>query len=582
MLPDRPKVAAIIAARGGSKGLTRKNLQILIDKPLVAHTILHAKDSGVCDIVIVTTEDKEIAEVARKYGAFVIDRPVELAGDFVPAEPAIQHALLTYESLNNCKFDIVVYLQTTDIFRPPDVIRECVERLIANPQLDSVFSAYKTHKNFWRKTKDGFVKLAPDLGHGPPRQLREPIYREDTGIACATRAEIVRKGKRIGDKIDIIPTDDFRTSIDIHDPFSFWLAEKLLREWGVFNNVSLEPYMWLGQDVKTWSQSIRNGYARSFIIFALHETGVFEKLRDSGAKSSEELATECNINGHLLDGVLNFLCFADKILEKKDNKFSLTEKGREWLFSDMVLAMTYGAIGAYSCLLYELLPALRGEKRYGKDFIRKGDLIARGSYLTGKANYPWVVEELKKLGVKKVADLGCGSADILINFCKLDPELMGVGIDISPDALKEASMRIRDANLSNRITLIEADLTNPETYEKEIPDVEAFNAIMVFHEFLRDGEEYVVELFKNMKKAFSGRYLFLGEFNRISDEEFKNMPYPDRIHPLFYQYIIHPLTWQGLPIEKERWQAIFRKAGLKILKIKDDFPFRLVEYVLQF
>lgn len=577
----KPMVAAIIAARGGSKGLPRKNLHILVDKPLICHTIEHAKASGVCDVVIVTTEDEEIAEAARKYGAYIIKRPAELAGDFVPAEPAIQHALITYESLNHCKIDIVVYLQTTDVFRQPQIIKECVQRLIAHPELDSVFSAYLTHKNFWRKTKEGYIRLTPDLSHGPPRQLREPIYREDTGIACATRAHFVREGRRIGDKIDIVPTDDFATSIDIHDAFSFWLAEKIKSEWSLEIS-DREPGMWLGTELKSWSQSIRNGYARAFILFALHETGVFEVLRNQGSKTSAELATICKIDAYLLDGVLNFLYYADKVLLKKDNKFLLSDYGKDWLFQDMVLTMAYGAIGAYACLLYELVPSLRGEKRYGRDFLRRGDLIAKASYLTGKANYPWVVQEFKILGIKTVADLGCGSADILIDFCKQDPNLKGIGIDIAPGALEEAGRRIEAAGLTERIKLTQGDITDPKTYYPKVKQADAFNAIMVFHEFLRDGEKAVEDILKKMKENFPGKYIFLGEFNRISDAEFQAMPYPERIHPLFYQYIIHPLTWQGLPLEKERWLKLFAKAGLEIVKVKDDFPFRLVEYILRF
>ena len=72
--------------------------------------------------------------------------------------------------------------------------------------------------------------VLPDLVYGP-RQKVEPLYREDTGVACATRAGLVRKGFRIGPNVDIIPSDDCRTSIDIHTPFDFWLAQKVMAEW---------------------------------------------------------------------------------------------------------------------------------------------------------------------------------------------------------------------------------------------------------------------------------------------------------------------------------------------------------------
>lgn len=338
---------------------------------------------------------------------------------------------------------------------------------------------------------------------------------------------------------------------------------------------------WLGQDLKSWAQSIRNGYARAFIIFALHETGVFDALRSGEAKTAEELATACHVNAHILDGVLNFLAHADEVLVKKGDRFSLTERG-EWLFADSVRAMSFGAVGAYACLLYELVPTLRGEKRYGVDFERRGDLVAKGSYYTGKQSYPWVVSELSRLGVESVADLGCGSAEVLISFCSLDLTLRGVGIDISPGALEEARRRVQTAGLTDRIRLLQGDITRPESYEAEVKDVQAFNGIMTFHEFLRDGEEAVVEIFRRMKRRFPGRYLLIGEFDRVSDEEFQAMAFPDRIHPLFYQYIIHPLTWQGLPIPRASWLRLFERAGLEILNVKDGFPFRLVEFVLRF
>ena len=338
---------------------------------------------------------------------------------------------------------------------------------------------------------------------------------------------------------------------------------------------------WLGTDLTSWAQSIRNGYARAFIIFALHETGVFETLRKRGAMTSAELAQACGVEGWLLDGVLNFLAHADQIVQKTGDRFALTERA-QWLFADPVMAMSFGAVGAYACLLYELVPTLRREKQYGKDFVRRGDLVAKGSYYTGKGNYPWIVAELKRLGVRTVADLGCGSCDVLIAFCQLDPTLKGVGVDISPEALKEARQRVAAAGLADRIRLVEGDFTRPESFFTHVQHVEAFHGMMAFHEFLRDGETAVIEMFRRMKEQFSGRYLLVGEFNRLSDEEFQAMPYPARIHPLFYQYIIHPLTWQGLPTTKGRWLAMFEAAGLKTLTVKDDFSFRLVEYVLQF
>lgn len=221
-----------MGARGGSKGLPRKNVLPVGGKPLIAHTIEHAKASGACDVVLVSTEDAEIAGIARQYGAEVIERPPELATDGIPAEPVVQHALEAYEARSGITFDIVVYLQITDLFRTPDTIRQCIERLAANPDLDSVFSAYETHKNYWRRTSTGQYERVwrPALEYRN-RQITDRLYREDTGVACATRAAIVRGGQRIGPRVDLVITKDFRTSIDIHSAFDLWLADKVLTEW---------------------------------------------------------------------------------------------------------------------------------------------------------------------------------------------------------------------------------------------------------------------------------------------------------------------------------------------------------------
>ncbi len=197
-------------------------------------------------------------------------------------------------------------------------------------------------------------------------------------------------------------------------------------------SVDQEP--WLGDDVLSWSQGIRNGYVRAYCVFALHETGVFDELRANGPRSVDQLASQLSLDPYLLSGVLQFMLHADRILSKTDDEFALTALGREWLYTDQVLAMSFGAVGAYSCLLHELVPTLRGDKIFGKDYVRPGDLLAKGSYYTGKGNYPWVVERMSQLGVPVVGDLGCGTADVLIGFCGLDPDLKGVGIDIAPGA----------------------------------------------------------------------------------------------------------------------------------------------------
>jgi CMP-N,N'-diacetyllegionaminic acid synthase len=230
MTTDKPNVVAVIAARGGSKGLPGKNIRPLAGKPLIAYSVEAAKASPYVDRVIVTTDSPEIAEVARKFGAEVpFMRPAELAQDLTPTEPVLAHAVEWLEREEGYRVDIVVFLQPTDIFRKRTMIDETVKRLLDDPTLESAFVAYKTHKNFWRKKDGQWVRMAPDLAYGP-RQKKEPVFREDTGLACATRASLIKAGKRLGDRVDIIENDDDASSIDIHTEFDFWLADRVLSE----------------------------------------------------------------------------------------------------------------------------------------------------------------------------------------------------------------------------------------------------------------------------------------------------------------------------------------------------------------
>lgn len=232
-MKNKLNIAAIILARGGSKGLKKKNIRPLLGKPLIAYTIEYARRSKYVNKIFVCTEDTEIAKIAKQYNTEVIPEPVELAQDNAPVEPVLKYVLDYIKQNKNYVVDIVVYLQITDIFRKEGGLDECVQKLLDNPKLDTAFVGYPTYKNFWHKVNGKFERLStrgfnPD-GSYIPRQLREPIYREDTGLACATRASVIQKGRRIGDNVEIIPNDDDASSIDVHDDFDLWLAEQVLK-----------------------------------------------------------------------------------------------------------------------------------------------------------------------------------------------------------------------------------------------------------------------------------------------------------------------------------------------------------------
>jgi len=223
-------VICIIPARGGSKGLPRKNTLLLDGKPLIHRPIRQAIKSGVIGTVLVTTDDNEIARISESAGAIVpFIRPPELSQDLTSTEDTLKHALLEYEREIEKKFEIAVFLTATDIFRKVQWIKDAVLMLKENPKLESVFSGHATHKNYWNQQDDGsWKRLKPWMATYTSRQIKKPIIREDTGIACASRAWLWREGRRIGDVVDVIVNDDDFTSIDIHQMRDLMLAEKAI------------------------------------------------------------------------------------------------------------------------------------------------------------------------------------------------------------------------------------------------------------------------------------------------------------------------------------------------------------------
>tara|TARA_B100001057_G_scaffold478729_1_gene549509 strand:- start:4352 stop:5059 length:708 start_codon:yes stop_codon:yes gene_type:complete len=226
------KIICIVCARGGSKGIKNKNLQLVDRKPLIYYPIKAAQKSGVVDKLIVSTDSKKIALVAKKFGAEVpFIRPKKYSGDLTTTEDTLKFSINMYEKITNKKFDICVFLTATDIFRKISWIQKAVNILKHDNKLESVFCGHKTHKNFWELKNNKWNRIRPWMKNYSSRQIRRYVVREDTGIACASRAELWRKGKRIGNKVKIIENSVPFTNIDIHEIDDLKLANYAMKLW---------------------------------------------------------------------------------------------------------------------------------------------------------------------------------------------------------------------------------------------------------------------------------------------------------------------------------------------------------------
>ena len=223
------EVCAIILARSGSKGLKDKNIIKMADKPLIQYTIDAALESKSVNRTIVSTDSKKIAEIAISLGAespFL--RPLSISDDDATSESALKYTVEWLNANENYHPDIIVYLQITYLFRTVEMIDDCVNALVQDEKLDSAFMGHITHKNFWMENDGNFSPLNPLFNNHDPRQVKRPVYREDTGIALATKAEVIKSGKRIGKNVKIIPYESDTNFVDIHSKFDLSLSELLV------------------------------------------------------------------------------------------------------------------------------------------------------------------------------------------------------------------------------------------------------------------------------------------------------------------------------------------------------------------
>lgn len=153
-----------ICARGGSKGVKNKNIRELLGKPLIAHSILQAKEAGLFDAVVVSSDSDLILEVAKEWGAdYCIKRPDELATDQAAKIPVIRHCVQEAEKLLGYKVDIAVDLDATSPLRTVDDIQKAV-LLLEEQQVSNIITGMPARRspyfNLVEENENGFVQLS--------------------------------------------------------------------------------------------------------------------------------------------------------------------------------------------------------------------------------------------------------------------------------------------------------------------------------------------------------------------------------------------------------------------------------------
>lgn len=226
MGPMAISVAILIPARGGSKGVPRKNVRPLCGKPLIAHSIICAKNINYPSKIYVSTDDDEIGKIASEYGAVLIERPPCYSRDDSSMFDVLNHFINTLETKGESVPDLVVLLQPTSPLRKIQTVEMAITEFISRlNDYDSLMPVQELDGKIGRVLNG---KYYPEQKTETRRQLIGPVYKE-CGTVFIYKTSLLKNGNMYGDSILPFIINSFAEAIDIDSEDDFLHAQILMR-----------------------------------------------------------------------------------------------------------------------------------------------------------------------------------------------------------------------------------------------------------------------------------------------------------------------------------------------------------------
>lgn len=217
------RILGVVPARGGSKGVPRKNVRPLAGEPLIGHTLRTARQVAEIDLLVVSTDDDEIGSVSRSYGVRVIERPASLASDSSPTEAALLQVLDILEGEGQ-QFDIILVLEPTSPFRSVATITRAIATCV-DGKVPSVLAVRETRENIGLIRDGCFRPMVP--GAPRRRQERQPMYVESSTIYACRVGYLRRTGTLVAEDWGALVVPEVEAA-DINTEDDFQLVEFLM------------------------------------------------------------------------------------------------------------------------------------------------------------------------------------------------------------------------------------------------------------------------------------------------------------------------------------------------------------------
>lgn len=222
------KILAIIPARGGSKGIPMKNIQIINGKPLLYYSVKAAHNSKEVDRTIVSTDHPHIEKIAKKNGAEVIKRPKIIATDKARIEPVMFHVINSLKKDENYIPDIIILLQNTSPLRTSNDIDNAI-KIFKKNKYDSLLSVSPSHYFLWKKIKKSAKPVNYDPLNRPNRQEIKDEFVENGAIYISKYSNFIKSKCRISGKIGLYVMKP-EVSIEIDSRIDFEIVEKIMKQ----------------------------------------------------------------------------------------------------------------------------------------------------------------------------------------------------------------------------------------------------------------------------------------------------------------------------------------------------------------